>query len=280
MLETYCSSRLACERHGGRGRVVCGCVWALTGVLADADDEKAERQQGEDPAETDGYAPVDLGPVEAPGAGEDVAQRLDGVRLRQKVGDVAQVDGHALHRPQHAAQQQVRVETAHRQVDGARLLVAQTRHQESVRHAAHALEQRDEDGRSLAAVARDGEDDQHEDEDERRLADQHRKLVGQMGDHDLGRRHAGHQTAVQQALLALVDEHGRRQGHRDKVHDGQNQAGRHELGEGRVLVAEDGVEELRVQRKTVERHHWSRSGECQAYEAALTVRGMPPALGS
>ena len=111
--------------------------WCLTRVLAHTNDDDAERQQRKDPAEADDDAEVDLLAIHAPSASEDVPQRFDGVRLRQEVRDVAQVDGHALHGPQHSTEQQVGVEAAQRQVDGARLFVAQTRHDESCTDQSH-----------------------------------------------------------------------------------------------------------------------------------------------
>ena len=84
----------------------------LAGVLADADDEETDRDERENPREADDYSPVDLFAFNAPSSGEDVSQRLDGVRLRQDIGDVAQIDGHTFHGPQHSAEQQIRVEAA------------------------------------------------------------------------------------------------------------------------------------------------------------------------
>lgn len=61
------------------------------------------------------------------------------------------------------------------------------------------------------------EDEQHEEEDQASLADQYGELVDQMSEQDLRHVDSGHQTAVQQSLLPLTDEHGRSQGHSDKV---------------------------------------------------------------
>ena len=61
----------------------------LARVLADTDDDETERQHGKDPAPTDDDTPVDLGPLNTPAASENVSQRLDGVRLRQEVSNVA-----------------------------------------------------------------------------------------------------------------------------------------------------------------------------------------------
>lgn len=95
------------------------------GVLADADDDDAEEDEEGNPEEADSETPVDFGALYAPSSGEDVAQRLDGVRLRQDVREVAQEHRHSLHGPHDTTDQQVRVEATERQVDGARFFIAQ-----------------------------------------------------------------------------------------------------------------------------------------------------------
>ena len=107
-------------------------AWAvLTRVLADTHDDKTQSQEGENPAKADHDSEVNFGPLNAPASAEDVPQRLDGVRLRQEVGNVTQVDGHALHRPKHTAEQEIRVEAAQWEMDGTGLFVAQSRHHQT-----------------------------------------------------------------------------------------------------------------------------------------------------
>lgn len=84
----------------------------LACVLADANDKETESHEPEYPRETGDDAPVDLWAIDTPSSGKDISQRLDSVRLRQDVRDVAQVDWHTFHRPQHSTEQQIRVETA------------------------------------------------------------------------------------------------------------------------------------------------------------------------
>lgn len=57
----------------------------------------------------------------------------------------------------------------------------------TVAHAAKTLNQSDEDGKWQAAIARNVENKQHEEEDECRLSDQNGKLIDQMGQHNFCR---------------------------------------------------------------------------------------------
>lgn len=103
----------------------------LTRVLADTHDDKTQSQKGENPAKADDDAKVHFGPFNAPTSAKDVPQRLDGVRLRKEVGNVSQVDGHALHGPKNTAEQEIRIEAAQREMDGTGLFVAQSRHHQT-----------------------------------------------------------------------------------------------------------------------------------------------------
>ena len=103
----------------------------LSDVLADADGYQTEGEQYGDPSKAGDHAQVNFWFIHAPPAGENVAQRLNGVRLRQKIRNVPQVDGHALQGPHDTTQQQSRVEASQRKVGGRRFFAANARQQES-----------------------------------------------------------------------------------------------------------------------------------------------------
>lgn len=92
---------------------------------------------------------------------------------------------HSFDRPNNTRQQQRRIEGAQRQLNGIPFQFADSGNDETKAHAAHSLQQRDNDDVNDVAVTGDAEHDNHEDQDERRLAAHHHKLCDYMGEENL-----------------------------------------------------------------------------------------------
>lgn len=212
-------------------------------ILLELEQQYAQREKHAHPNARRGEAHPHDAPLDAPAALRDRAQTLHRLRQRQHAGHPAHARPHALDRPNDAAQHDNGQKAAERQIRGRPFRIARGRHQKPVAHATETG-QRDQQATPQNRTANcQLEDDEAEQQHGRHLHQHDDALRGHVREQDLQHRDAADETTLEHALVALDDHGAGCQGDGQKEDDGQNDAGRREIGKvGRTRAVDRRLE--------------------------------------